>query len=566
MDFKLDKNIQDIIEGNNTIDPSVLIGIEKRRQAYESVTKSIKQILDNAPMVPEHPKETDNISEEIVNYSNYDINLKEKDIKSISELLSVNDATIDKTTEIIRKIDRKIVPLVDEINAAITQVKSAYDARITIGCRSNLIWKGINTTTSYQTGSGTAVTFSNYTVIKNPQQEIVQNYYGLKYYQKPSNRDYGFNIVSEFKGNISVGGTIITVLGTGTTIGIQTGDEITDNLIAPTAFSIGNIPRVVGFGTTSSIGITTTIIANVSTGSSIISPTGIGTTDDILIGDYIIKPTVFSEDTRVVGFGSTTTDITYYDVDTSSFVTVSVDVVSIIVNNVSISSATNEVFDFGSFNNYESIILDTTSNSTLSNQPFTVIRQTEDITQNFNYTNNPIDPITIGIIDNQRIGTGHKVQIVNNGASSGPTQWREITGESEPAVGAGNAVYYSGTARWPYVNTVGYASEGRVYRFKKDQTPTYTSTSPTGINTNGATCGAANSNITSAEANLQVVLNRNLPQIQELISATVPIRKYREANETKAWAYLQSISYLRSEISKIKDEIITLGTFDYNAL
>lgn len=556
MEVKLDKSILDIINSNNQIDPSVFREIEQRRQNSEASTSSIKDILQNAPSAPPLPKKTDSTTDQIINNSNYEYTLKVRELDSILDLLSLSDASIDKTSELITKIDSKALVLVNEINDAINAVNAAYQARISIGCRSNLIWSDLGISTAYDALTGTAVTYSNYQVIKDPSQKVITNYYGIKYYQKPSNRDYGFNIISEFEGSILVGSQNLAVIGTGSTLGIQIGDEITDNLNTPIAFNIGSLPKVVGFGVTSLLGITTSISGNVSLGSSVIAYTGVGSTGNISIGNYVSNIDVFDSDTQVVGFGTTVTKI----------MSTNVVVPSIKVSKVSISSVTNSSFGFSTYTEYQAINLSEPSNITIDGGVFTVIRNTEDITQNFSYTDSPLDPVTIGIIDTQRIGSGNEIGIVNNGESPGPSQWRKILNDPEPSIGAGTTTHYVGISSWPYDILVGYATEGHIYNFAEYAAPAYTSISPTGLSTNGATCNSYTTNITTAESNLQNIIDTNLPEIQRLISASLPLRKYKDGNELKAWSYLQSASYLRSEMSNIQSDINSLESFDYNSL
>ena len=566
MEIKLDNSILEAINQNYKIDPSILMEVEQRRQTSEAVNSSIKDIIQNAPTAPPSPKSTDSVTDQIINNSSYEYTLKDRQLKSILDLISLTDANIDKTDEIIQKIDGKIVTLINEINQAITEVKVAYDAKTSIGCVSNLIWKNIGKVSGYNAEVGAAVTFSNYIVTGNSNNVIIKNYYGLKYYQKPSNRDYGFTIISEFNGSILVGTQTLTVLGVGGTAGIQIGDEITDNLKTPTAFSIGNLPMVVGFGTTNSVGINTTIFGNVSSGSNLIAYTGTGSTSSISIGDYVYNPNIFDLSTKVTGFSVATIPVKYYDTGLSTLVTKNIVVPSIILDKVSISSVTNGSFGFGNYIQYNSLLLSTSSISTVENKLFTVIRRTEDITQNFSYTNNPSDPITIGIINNSQIGVGNQIEVVNNGEPSGPEQWKKALDEPEPNIGAGNVSYYPGQALWPYETIVGYASEGNVYTFPENTIPSYTTISPVGLGSTSPPCIACSSNITLAEANLQSILDTNLPEIQKLVSASIPLRSYRDEDESKAWSYLQSASYLRSNMVKIQSDINSLKSFDYNSL
>ena len=551
--FKILWKIFRIINSNYKIDPSVFRDIEQRRQNSEAATSSIKDIIENSPSAPPLPKKTDSTTDQIVYNSNYEYTLNNRQLDSILDLLSLSDATIDKTSEIIRKIDSKALVLVNEINDAINAVTAAYQARISIGCSSNLIWSKIGISTATDAVTGAAVTYSNYRVIKDPSQEVVTNYYGIKYYQKPSNRDYGFNIIAEVEGSILVGSQNLAVVGTGSTLGIQIGDEITDNLNTPIAFNIGSLPKVVGFGVTSLLGITTSISGNVSLGSSVIAYTGVGSTGNILIGNYVSNIDVFESDTKVIGFGTIVTGITS---------TRSVVVPAIKLSKVSISSVTNGVFGFSTYTEYQAINLSEPSNVTIDSGTFTVIRNTEDITQNFSYTDSPLDPVTIGIIDTQRIGSGNEIGIINNGESPGPSQWRKILNDSEPSIGAGTTVHYVGASSCPSSLLLsGCAPEGYIYTLEGIIPPSYISLPLPGLD-----CSSYTTDITTAESNLQSIIDKNLPEIQKLISASLPLRKYRDGNELKAWSYLQSASYLRSEMNNITSDINSLSGFDYNSL
>ena len=83
---------------------------------------------------------------------------------------------------------------------------------------------------------------------------------------------------------------------------------------------------------------------------------------------------------------------------------------------------------------------------------FSVIRTEEDIDSNFDFTKSPLEPVTVGIVENNA-GLGHKVEIVNNGDPKGPEQWMEQRKDPEPNIGAGHVEYYIGNTSWPVVTT-----------------------------------------------------------------------------------------------------------------
>ena len=59
----------------------------------------------------------------------------------IAEQLALKDVIIDEYDELINKLDDKIPPLISPINTKIKAVETAYRARITHGCRSDLAWQ-----------------------------------------------------------------------------------------------------------------------------------------------------------------------------------------------------------------------------------------------------------------------------------------------------------------------------------------------------------------------------------------------------------------------------------------
>ena len=69
------------------------------------------------------------------------VKLKEDSRAGILDQLALSDVKIDKMDALIANVDKKIPPLIDEINNVITEIKEAHDARITAGCRSDLTWE-----------------------------------------------------------------------------------------------------------------------------------------------------------------------------------------------------------------------------------------------------------------------------------------------------------------------------------------------------------------------------------------------------------------------------------------
>ena len=77
----------------------------------------------------------------------------------ILQQLALLDAEIDNIDEFIIKIDKKIPPLVEEINEKVDEVKAAFDAEISSGCKNNLEWVQQGEVTSGRGGSQGVVNY-----------------------------------------------------------------------------------------------------------------------------------------------------------------------------------------------------------------------------------------------------------------------------------------------------------------------------------------------------------------------------------------------------------------------
>jgi hypothetical protein len=195
-----------------------------------------------------------------------ELNRKLAEVEMLKDQLTIMDVKIDRFDTLIENIDREIIPFIDEINVAIASVKTAYDARIAAGCKSDLYWEQIGTK-SYRYG-GLYSDDIIYQCKKNPNVRTDYGRYGAKYYRKPQNQDYGANIVKEFLGTISIGSTSLAIISSDGTSNLQVGDTITDNIDNPTVFSSANLPSIVGFGTTAIVGTSTQFSGTISVGST----------------------------------------------------------------------------------------------------------------------------------------------------------------------------------------------------------------------------------------------------------------------------------------------------------
>jgi hypothetical protein len=540
------------------------------------------------------------ISNNFIAEQQEELDYKLAEVQTIKDQLALMDVRIDRYDTIIENIDKQIIPLVKEINDSIDVVKIAYDNRIAAGCKSNLYWEVTSTKSYFSFFSPVPIVETVYTCKKNPNVRVDYGYYGAKYYRRPQNQDYGSNIVREFVGTIGSGSTTLAVLGIDGTSELLVGDDIVDNIDNPVIFSSDNLPTIVGFGTTSIIGVTTDFGGSVSYGSTIIADVGVGTTIGINIGDSIILSGILDTGTTVVGFGTTTIEVNnVWNPNTGSFITTDATTDSLIISIAAVGTGTG-TFKVGPLVTYPTLILDAESVSSGTNVNFTNIRTTQIDSTTFDYSNNPIDPVTVSILNSNTISLGHKLVRVNDGSPIGPFQWQEVmtaefAGKSdsqlneseqylrttypEPACGAGHATYYPGNTEWPVKYTFTYGFGGYP---PLSTNPTYAQEGDTvtvgfgltslfgigyvnvsSINPSAGVCNPLNAAITTAEANRDAIITRNLPKIDSLITTSNPLRDIRNTMESRAFAMLQGRVYGDVEVNKLKQNLSILKSTDY---
>ena len=536
------------------------------------------------------------ISTNFIAEQQQELDYKITEVQMLKDQLTLMDVIIDRYDTIIGNIDKQIIPLIDEINVAISSVKTAYDARISAGCKSDLYWE-LTSTKSYI--GNLPIEEIVYTCKKNPSVRIDEGFYGAKYYRRPHNQDYGSNIVREFLGTIGSGTTTLAVFGVNETQNLLVGDTIVDNIDNPVVFSSVNLPKIVGFGTTSIAGVTTDFGGYVSSGSTIIANIGIGTTIGINIGDSISLSGILSTGTKVVGFGTTTITVNnVWNPGTGTFISTSAITNSLIISISAVGTGTG-TFKVGPLVTYPALILDKSAQTNASNVNFTNIRSTQTDSTTFDYSNNPIDPVTVGILNSNTLGLGHKLVRINNGSPIGPFQWQEVmtaqfadksdsqlnkseiylkTTYPEPACGASYARYYPGNNLWPvlYTNsytgggsfissTSAYVSEGTTVAIGYGNTSLYAIgyANVSSINPSAGVCNPLDAAITTAEANRDTIIANNLPKIDYLINASNPLREMRNTMETRAFAMLQGRVYANVEVNKLKQNLSILKSTDY---
>ena len=493
---------------------------------------------------------------------------------AILDQIKLKDVQIDKIDVLIGNIDKKIPPLLKEINDAIDDLKAAYDARISDGCRSDLKWEVVATNTNFRSST----TYTTYKCVKNDTR-VQKNYYGQKYYRKPLNRDFGSSLITELTGNVGLGSTVLAVVSAGGTEGINIGDTVTDNLDAPEVFTIGDLPTVVGFGSTSTVGFTTTLVGNIGLGSDRFVNVGIGTTLAAPIGSAVSFTGVLPAGTTITGIGTADTTVQFYDEPSGTTSNVTVTAPALILSNVATAATTNGTLHVGIGSTVPSLILSEDANIESYNGLFSVIRTEEDIDSNFDFTKSPLEPVTVGIVENNA-GLGHQSEIVNNGHPKGPAQWMEQRKDPEPNIGAGHVEYYTGNTSWPVVTTgvgvgavVTYAVEGQVLvssssTLGTNATATITSVSPTGAtdgsNTGAAQCATRDATITTNETALTTAINANLAEAQRFNALSESLRQVRDKKELEAYGMLQGSAFEKTEINKLQNQINSIDASNFS--
>lgn len=561
------------------------------------------------------------ISKRVISDLKADIDSKTAQRKAILSQLSLLDIQIDGYDTIIANMDAEAIGLINPMNSAINEVKSSYEAVIESGCKTDLAWVEIDSWTQLvQGGAGDGsstyeVTYTKYEVQKNSSLKLEDNYYGIKYYRKPANRDYGSFLVADFVGNVGTGETIIAVTeDDGIPIEIEVGDYITDSIDNPQIFDGSNLPTVVGFGTTQSVGITTTLIGGIENGSNVFAHFGAGSLSNVTSGMVLINDSL-QENSFITGFGTTEVVVEYYTsggILTSGILTCN----SVILDKPAIDMVQEDTFSVGIVTISQAVFISTTASAQGSSILFTAFRagDVDDIDKDFDPLKDPNAPLKIGIIDSSTLGLGHTALYDNSGDPSelqsyNPNKtyvdfskeskkdclfkndgtprsnviWdnknKQCIRKPEPDVGAGKAVYYEGSDNWPIVNTpivFGDQITGYTQSYATlGQTVTVSSATGTSsgvtIGTklygpngqcNNSTLNSLYNTISTKESSRDTIISENSPKVQSIIESTEALRRQRAEKETYAWSLLQASASLRQDIEVLTKEYNKLISMD----
>lgn len=567
-------------------------------------------------------------SQEIINEMKQDLERKIKAREGVLDRLAIADVELDLLSGVIEGLDSAALPLINNINQIVPSIQAAYDARIAADCKTDLIWEQGETITQFVSGDGFQE-FTPYTVVKNSATADFEPFHGIKYYRKPSQRDYGTTLVAEFDALVSEGSSIVGIVGvdgepvTAVPSSIQINDTLIDSFDNPTIFTTGDLPEVTGFGTTEIVGIVTTLICGIDTGSNILRNFGAGDINLVEVGMVVMDPAVTGNDpsfggvlssdgwTTVTGFGTANQIIEYYN-SSGILTTSTLEVPTLILDKPAQNYLEEGTFRVGILTEVPALFISTTALASSASTTMYVLRNNPDIDEGFDYLKSPNTPVRIGIMGSGKVGTGNSVfydasgdpsetqrynpsktyvdpilknkndcLFKNDGSSRPNTIWNSATKEcirkAEPPVGAGRVSYNVGTTQWPtltvctgggedpVVCTTSYASEGTTVMVGGTTGPTisYASTGPSGKNPSGAACQALDLAIANAESTVTNTINANRPQAEELVNRSKVLRDRRSEKELYAWSLLVSAARLREEIDLLQKQITEMEGFDF---
>ena len=457
----------------------------------------------------------------------------------------------EKYDAAIVSIDADLFAELELVNDKLRDVKDAYDARVTAGCRTDMFWRvlGISTTSAggggvnqyynlqvtklslvgYSTAgigstSGVGLGTDGSVALLNASGGITtypprslfgfeeKNLYGLKYYDEPSQREVGDTFVTSFIGTVSIGSSILTVMspiGSGVTIGVAPGQLVTASKTGIFPLDYG---EVVGIGTA---------LTDLSVLSGVGNTVGVGTTTQ-LVSTIILD--------SVVSIGASAPE------QDGSYVTFTV-----LQSPAGIGTTAISYFRL----------------------PFTA---------------NPFSPQTLGIEGSSQYGVGKSVYYDNSGYNSNTQSWQPefespeinignnqtIPAVTEPEVGAGKIYYTVGFSSYP-ANPIGggRAAEGTTFALDTSLIGSVT------LYENPSACPTQETNLTSA-INIANTAESNitsgLGDFSYKIDAVNAMRDLRTDIQLEIWGNRQAIGGLADDIDKYDTAIEYLGVTTITSL
>ena len=450
-----------------------------------------------------------------------DVAKKLKDTKESIQFLTDHIVEVDAEKEIydsgIAKIDRDLVSQLNVVNQTIGDVATAYDARITVGCRTDMFWRvksqdsasipatttlvatkislnGYDNIASSATGIGTVLaivdtsggitTMSASSAYVGVQTDFL---YGLKFFDQPITKDIGDTTVGNFIGTVGTGSTVLTIM-----------TPYSNNLWLD--FKVGML--------------VTSDKDGVFTGNST---------------------------NTIVGFSSAVTDLTGIST-TNAGIGITV-VPTILLKEPTVGFATAPESD-GKFSVFN-VLDDPTGITTYTDYAVP-------------FDSNPFSPEVIGILKYETLGIGVSIIFDNSGISSARRDWKPeyaIQGYEDegiddvvaPPVGADRVYYKTAFSNRP-ISSGSPAEEG-------DEI-TVTSLS-SGLYESLPSCSTEDAAVTAAESardTKESAFYSNLSNFNKKVAAANALRVEREKNfNGKIYAARQGIGELAREIERYEN-------------
>ena len=548
--------------------------------------------LDAPKLIADQVKSAEDLTltpEKIAKDLRDDFDSMDNQVTQMLEQLTIVDARIDEYDKLINKVDKKMPPLINEINSSLDDVADAYKARIAAGCKSDLAWVLLETKKGNKATAGQDTYV--YQVAKDPATRQQLNYYGVKYYRRPKNREYGANLVDQIdNANIDPLTTVLVVfdddagdlIGIASTDGIEysdsgspatikLGDFITDDLDDPQIFATGNLPTVVGLGTTSYPKERGSITGMTTSGTSkFYENRAVGLASDFKVGDVLYADNVFPQGTTITGFEESTFDATFVNnVGVTTTEEIVIDV--FLTSNPAIATTEGHQIQVGIVSTYPAVFLSTITQVGATNSSFLIVRPPDVGGIEFEETKNPIDPVEIGIAEGNRVGKGNKVELVKNGDPKIVASWHEVRDEPEPAVGAGFVEYWVGDDQWPTLTTNNGGQQNQQVTYPAEGTTVNISFGSTvsgsigyGVNPNNPSgCGGLDSAISSAESDRDAKIAVNKPKVEYYTGVTAALRDLRDELETQAWSFMQGVGHINEKKRKDTERAVQLENLDW---
>ena len=413
-----------------------------------------------------------------------------------------------------KRVDAVLLDQIGSVNSGLTTVSEKYDARITVGCRTDLFWRvtgfttasgedpatydleclrisnvGYTTSTSPSAGFGTVVAVlqpgGSITSYTDPQVKlgfVTDYYHAVKYFNEPVTADIGETTVGSFIGTVSTGSTDLTVMAP--VESFPTFKEGQLVICDETGVLSGTRNTIVGVGTT---------IADLS---------GIST----------------------AGIGSTVTPIITLNLPTVGF--------------ASLPPA-------GPLTGF--VVLDDPAGITTYGD------------YGIEFGSDPFSPQTIGIMSAGTLGIGTQIYYNNTGVTSITRTWNpEMSTEGidmtdmeeyqylEPNVGSGTTYYTEGFTNYPTTTSGGStaATVGTAIGGIEDITDMYNSLSSCAAE--DAALSQAISDLNSAES----AFNSDISAFNQSLAATNALRLERNKFEQRIWGARQAIQAELDEVDE----------------